>query len=248
MSGSMIHPGYCAADAIQIGAARLQQQLPRVTPLALCKFVHDNSWHNYWEGGVRHDPHLRAKSLRLFAANGSYKKVLQETGDDINTTDPNQLWGMLIEGSLSKSRRRYMECGHRAIAVTALANRLNISSQHVTLYSRDRVTHHLVELVGDYGPELHDPDYGFCIRQDGKTMAARDIVRARRPAEYFAYSGNKQDHDFIDRLFDLGFFTAASVRCRGVDVLYVADRDADFIKWWRSNQADPSAHQTVVHE
>lgn len=250
-------------DTLAEGADILYSISDNISPLMLCNFVHANSWHNFWEHGISDQPDLQAKSQTLWNATSSYRDILAEIAGTAVSSDPNNLWSHLIAGYLSRSNLCYMECGHRAIAVSAMAEYLDIPFRHVTLYGNSETTlttHHVVELYGCDGWEFHDPDYGFCIRDGDRTLSIEEIVSASQPPKmFFEYPGQFCANGGGPlMLVANGFFACASVKTTEQETLYlgnsplrgwsynVSGTKVDFVEYWKFALAERSECKIVI--
>lgn len=184
-----------------------------------------NSWHNHWETNVFRDEALRKKSLRLWLAAERYKEILLEVTDGLLPPESSDdIVNLLLNQRLvQNSELRYLECGHRAIAVKAICDTLDIKARNVTLYSdwhqKVFLTHHVLEIEGENGWEFHDPDFGFCIINKESPLSIQEILiqNADKPfklpvgASVYDYTRNKIEAYYVNRLFALGFFRTSSI-------------------------------------
>jgi hypothetical protein len=251
-------------ESVERGARKLRRMFGlHMSPTELCGFVHKNSWHHYWEHGIRKSP-LRVKAFKLWGASEDYRKLLDEITRGELSTEPEAIWMQLLEGYSSRKKLRYLECGHRAIAVSVMAAKFKIPCRHVTLYSvwhkTILLTHHVIELEGSRGWEIHDPDFGFCVPDEqGRPMSLRQIVEKRGCSTFLEYGGGITQSYYLKRLFALGYFSVASINAENEDTIYltdsdvsrkvfkVGDSDIPFLEYWRTILTDETRPKIVIN-
>ncbi|MFB0490078.1 hypothetical protein ABIE45_002664 [Methylobacterium sp. OAE515] len=146
----------------------------------------------------------------------------------------------------------YLECGHRALAAGAIAESIGIPVRHVTLYSdwpkASIVTHHLLEMKGEHGWEMHDPDYGFCFRmQSGHIASAEALMTTNVSVAEYVWRPRIRMARHIAFLVKAGFFSAVSTRDHDAsDTLFISEskiaqatfvhegRELAFDDYWQS--------------
>lgn len=234
-----------------------------IEPAMLCKFVHEHSWHNVFEASVQGNANLKEAAFRLADARERYRNVFREvTGSSMPSSSPHKIWGRIIDASISKDKIRYLECGHRSIAVASMAAFLKIPCRYITLFSAWHPTmlmsHTAVELRGKNGWEFHDPDYGYCVHVNGKPVSLLETIARPLTVSCVEYSGKNLGAPYIKNLFDHGYFASASFASEdGADTLYMTDsqiahklfrfrdRELAFVDYWMAYLSHGSKKQVV---
>jgi hypothetical protein len=200
------------------------------TPSAIARFVHANSWHYSWDWSVARDWRRRKLARALWKPGADHMRLLMDAGEAVPSSHPTENLRRLVSAAAG-GEIPYLECGHRALAAAAIAEAVGIPVRYVTLYSNfpktTVLTHHLLELEGDYGWKMHDPDYGFFFTTSPDRIASVKTAMNQpvRVAEYI-WRPRVRMARHVAMLVRGGFFQAVSTRLYDKDeTLFMSSGD-----------------------
>jgi hypothetical protein len=200
------------------------------TPSAIARFVHANSWHYSWDWSIARDWRRRKLARALWKPGADHMRLLKHAGEAVPSSHPAENLRRLVSAAAGGGIP-YLECGHRALAAAAIAEAVGIPVRYVTLYSNFSkttvLTHHLLELEGDYGWEMHDPDYGFYFTASRDRIASVETALNQpvRVAEYI-WRPRVRMARHVAMLVRGGFFQAVSTRLYDKDdTLFISNDD-----------------------
>jgi hypothetical protein len=253
-----------AEKALALGIAKRLtprgSKLP--SPAAISRFVYENSWHYHWEQNAKATPQRHALALALWVAGGDYLRLLDRDGEQRPSADAQENLRRLVHAAAGGALQ-FLECGHRALAAAAIAESIGMPVRYVTLYSGGPVTsvwtHHLLELKGEHGWEMHDPDYGFCFRTEaGHIASAEEVMTTTVSVEEYRPTTSDGMPDHVQAIITGGYFAAISTRYYEDDeTLFVSngylasatfkhnEEDLPFPDYWR-RVLSGSKKQSVV--
>lgn len=221
------------------------------TPTAVARFVYANSWHYPWEARTRTTLKRWALSRAMWKAPAEYRLMLSEAGKAFPSRNVDENLLRIVDAAAG-ARPPFLECGHRALAAAAIAESVGMPVRYVTLYSGGPVTtvwsHHVLELKGPRGWEMHDPDYGFFLKtRTGHAASVEDVMNQPVSVAEYHWRPRIRLARHIASLIDNGFFAAVSTRHYNVeDTLFVSEsglasatfehegRGLAFPDYWRS--------------
>jgi hypothetical protein len=232
------------------------------TPTAIGRFVYGNSWHYPWEARTRTTWKRWALARAMWKAPANYRLMLSDAGEAFPSQNVDEILLRIVDAAAG-GRPPFLECGHRALAVAAIAESIGMTVRYVTLYSGGPVTtvwsHHVLEMKGPRGWEMHDPDYGFFLKtRAGHAASVEDVMNQPVSVAEYLWRPRIRLARHIASLIDNGFFAAVSTRHYDVeDTLFVSEsglaratfkhegRDLPFLDYWRS-VLSPSVAKSVV--